>query len=457
MPSGMGIESWHWRNGRGRVLLAFAFLLAAHAAGCERRPSRDWQSWRGDGTGSSAGGHYPTTWSKDAANVRWRTELPGVGGSSPIVAGQRIWLTAAWQAVEAAAIEIKNPGDTEYQQLIDPHWRGVLIFDRATGKLLHRVGIFFAEVERVEWSSTIATPSPVADQRSAWVFFGSHLARVDQDGAVLWRQGIDPTYLEQSRYGAASSPVLTRERVIVVADKEWGQSEDPGWIAAFDRETGERHWRIEWQHTCCSYSTPLILDRGAGEEIVLAHSGEITSYAAADGRKLWSHAYEISQLVPSPIYDGRRLFVAGGGNAVRGVTALELSERGPATKVETVWFDNEGAPQTSSPLLFEGRLLTVTDIGIVTARDPEDGKVLWRGRLNQSRNRASLVAGDGKIYASSMGGKVEVLRSGPDFLSLAQNGLGDKGTYATPALVDGCVLLRTASFLTCVEAERETI
>jgi hypothetical protein len=274
---------------------------------------------------------------------------------------------------------------------------------------------------------------------------------------VLWQREIDPGYGELTRYGAASSPVLTENDVIVVQDKEWARTEDVGWIAAFSKETGEPRWRTEWEHTCCSYSTPLVVDRGAGEEIVFAHSGEVTSYSAENGERLWSVQVEILQMVSTPVLKGDVLAVSGGAHNVKRTIFFRLESAGRDTRAEQLWDDPRFAPQNSSPVLYGERFFTVNDAGVLTSWDAATGEVVWNHRLSRGKNRASLVAGDGKVYVQSSSGVVTVVAAEDDGSPniLAENTLGDDGSNASPAIAGGCLLLRTARHLTCVEAGTE--
>lgn len=428
-------------HGIASVLLVMSLVAMA----CGPDGSDDWPQFRGPSGGGLiadslvATGGLPLEWSAEQG-IRWKAPLRGSGNSSPIVHRGQVYLTAAQ--------EIEGGEDVGKQRV-------VLAFDLATGVALWVTELFAAAPERRHRFNTLAAPSPVADD-AIYVYFGSVLAAVEFDGSVRWQHEIDPTYAEFSRYGAASSPVLTRDAVIVVQDCEWAQTEDVGWIGAFDRKTGEPLWRTEWQNTCCSYSTPLVVDRGAGEEILFAQSGSIVSYGASDGQTLWSHPVEINQMVPSPVLEGDLLVMAGGANQMRSTEMLRLSGSGARTTVETLWRSKRFAPQDASPVLYQGKVITVTDQGIAAAHDAETGAELWHGRLGRGRMRASLVAGAGRVYATSSGGAVVVFSAGDTFEKLIENDLGETGTNASPGYADGCLLLRTSEHLWCVEAQPAT-
>ncbi|HVS15987.1 MAG TPA: PQQ-binding-like beta-propeller repeat protein [Thermoanaerobaculia bacterium] len=422
---------------------AMALALLVAFAGCDRPPgggAADWAQWRGPGGAAvSAESPLPVEWDGSGAQVRWKARVPGVGNSSPIVSRGRVYVTTAYP-VDAAAPE----GD---------QWRAVLAFDAATGAELWRTEVFAAPAEKRHWLNTLAGPTPLADGERVYAYFGSTLAALDRQGEVVWRREVSPRYAEESRYGAASSPVLAGDSVVVVQDKEFAETESPGWIGAFDRATGESRWRTEWEHTCCSYSTPLVVERGGRQEILFAHSGEIVAYDAVTGARLWGHLYPMLQMVSTPVIDGDYLAVLGGADRRRGNVALKLSGTGSATTVEVLWESEKMAPQASSPVLYDGLLYNLTTQGVLVAYDPPSGEVVWQQRLPRGRNHASLVAGDGKVYATSSSGVVSVVAAGPELELLASSSVGERGTTASPAIGAGCFLQRTEEHLWCIQAE----
>jgi len=383
------------------------------------------------------------TWGPDSPNIRWRTPLPGHGNSSPVVRNGRVFLTAAEKAPSG------QPGAGGSRRL-------VLALDLESGAILWKTPLHTAPAEKIHRLNTLAAPTPVADEDSVYAYFGSVLARLDHDGRILWKKTVEPSYAEHTHYGTTSSPVLTADAVVVAQDREMGDAAEPGWLAAFDRETGERLWRTEWSDTCCSYSTPLVVRRGGHEEIVLALSGQVVGYAADSGEELWSHGYIINQLVSSPVLQDGLLVIAGGAHNVRNNVVQRLSGVGRDTTLETLWENIRLAPETSSPLLYRDLLFTVADKGVLVCRNPETGEILWKTRLPQRRNRPSPVAGDGKIYVHSSNGTTAVVAAEPEFRLLAHNDLGEPSSNASPALVPGRLLIRTADHLVCIDGRNQT-
>ncbi len=198
----------------------------------------------------------------------------------------------------------------------------------------------------------------------------------------MWKKQVDPTYTKELRYGVGSSPVLTGDAVVVVRDKEYGEVErDTGWIGAFHRETGEEMWRQTWQDNCCSYVTPVVNVREGRTEIVLAHSAKITGYDAETGEITWNHLYEMLQPVASPIAEDDVVCYMGGAHNDRGNICLRIKGFGPEAKVEQLWFVPRAAPESASPVLFEGALWAVNEAGVLLMYDYATGELLRQRRL----------------------------------------------------------------------------
>lgn len=387
--------------------------------------------------GLATDGPLPEVWSAASANVRWRTDLPGAGNSSPIVARGRVFLTTSHDAPDA------EEGT--------PARRSCLAVDFATGEILWETPVVTTPYEARHRFSTGAGPTPATDGEHVFVYFGSHLAALDLDGRLVWTQEVDPAYAEHSRYAAASSPILVGDTVVVAQDREWATGDDDvGWLAAYDKATGRRIWRREWTDTCCAYSTPLWVGMGDEKRLLFAHSGFVAEYDPGSGERLWSQRYKIGQIVSSPVVEGNLLCVAGGAHNVRRSTCATLEGRGRETRVEFLWQSQHGPPQTSSPVLYHGLLFTVTSQGILSCLDARTGKPLWTERLPRAGYHPSLLAGDGKVYVVNTKGVTSVVAAAPEFRLISTNRLGDGG-HASPAVARGSLVLRTRSQLVRID------
>lgn len=408
-------------------------VVLATAAACSKpeREAGPWPQWRGvEGRGVSDETDLPVSWTAEDG-IRWATELPGQGISSPIVGPGTVYLTA-------------DEGEGSERQLV------LLALELDSGEIRWKTEIVRRLEEKLHRLNRAAAATPATDGERVYVYLGSHLAAVDLKGKALWLQEIDSDYLEHSRYGTGSSLILTDEHVIVFQDLELWE-DGTGWIAAFDKKNGERKWITEWSNSCCSYTTPVKLDFAGETEILVAHARKIISYRASTGERLWQRDQTVNQPVASPVADGDLLCAATGAHNVREMGCWRLKHKNDKRRVRALWKDNKMVPATASPILYNGLFFTVHEKGFTGCYDPETGYRLWRARLPQGVYYASPVAGDGKIYAIDMSGGVSVFSATNKFELLGRSQLPEGGVVASPAIADGCLIVRTSQHLYCVE------
>lgn len=423
------------------LLLGLIMMLGCRQG---RQAAHDpWPAWRGPaGTGTvSEDVRLPVRWSLDGASIRWRTAVEGRANSSPIASGGRVFLTTAYGDAERS--------DDRGNPLMI---RAVVGIDLATGAHLWQTPVVTTRAERKHKLSTFAAPTPVAHDGDVFVYFGSHLARLDAEGKIAWNREIDPTYVHFGRYGAASSPVVADGLAIVFQDKEYAETEDIGWLAAFDIEDGHEVWRKTWTHTCCAYSTPMLRRDAEGAYMVIAHSGELVAYDVATGERLWDFTYPMLQMVTSPVLEDDVMCVSGGGDHVKGTMCWQYAGNDRSALPVELWRGRRNPSPSASPALLDGMLFTVTDQGILSAWDARTGRRHWRERLVRGSYRSSLLAGDGRIYIQDTHGRTSVVPAASAFELLAQNELGPS-TNASLAVADGCLLVRTLEHLVCIETE----
>lgn len=327
--------------------------------------------------------------------------------------------------------------------------RGVVCVDLASGEVLWEKAAFAAPAEQKWPRSSWATPTPAADDELVFAYFGAGLAAFDLDGRMRWVQRF-PTYSRHTRYGTGTSPVLTDEAVLIVQESEMYQGGPPSWIEAFDKRTGRSLWRLAPDDARDSYNTPLLVDAGAGEQLITASWQIIVAYDAASGERLWSVPTPQHQVVASMAHDDALIAVSGGVYGDQAVIVTRLPQ-GADDAPEVLWRSTRGVATISSPVFYAGMLFTVTDGGIMTAYEAVSGAQLWKGRL-RGEHYSSLVAGDGKIFAVNTEGATSVVAASPDFEVLAVNELGE-AVYSSPAVADGCLLIRGSDSLFCVEGE----
>jgi outer membrane protein assembly factor BamB len=425
------------------ITLATALALTFLAA-CSSEPADDesdllakgvWPQWRGPGgNGITPLDGLPLTWGPDSANLRWKVELPAIGASQPVVSDGRIYVTGSRGGsgpIErtVAAVDIKD-GAVLWETVIS---------NRRNERKHHRFGSY-------------ATPTPVTDGETVWAYFGGYLAALSRDGELLWRTLVDSEYWKTSRYGAASSPVLAGDAVIVYSDDEWGKEgarAKLSWLAAYHRDTGDEIWRTEWDGSCCSYSTPLLRERGGSLELIVATTPWLLGFDVATGERLWQVEMGVNQVVPSLVMSDDVVIQAGSVHKKR-ILAFRLSGSGATTKAEKIWEEIRAAPELASPIVYNGLLFTVSDGGVLTCFDPQTGEQIWRKRLPTGSYRSSIVAGDGKLYITTVGSATAVVAAERKFDLLANNEL-DEYSESSIAVAEECLLMRTDEHLYCIE------
>ena len=401
-------------------------------------PTWSWSQWRGPGgLGVAPSGRLPTTWSPDSANVRWKTEVPGLGNSSPIVSNGKVFVTS--EAMER---------------------RLTIAYDLETGEKLWETALTVTPKKSSYWNphNTHAAPTPAADGQHIYVYFDDTLACLDYDGKIVWQIQADPDYWTYIRYGASSSPVLTKDSIILMQDREFGDTKDKGWIAAFAKKDGAELWRHDWDHTCCSYSTPVVIEHAGSVQIVSAKPLEVLGRDPKTGETIWEFRHDgMIQNVPSLTVLGDMIFPSGGVHDAR-TFGLRLSGQGASSKVEKLWSEHRRQPQTSSPVAYKGMLFTVTDDAVMSCYDIATGKLHWAERIPTGSFHACLAAGDDKIYAQNRYGMMIVVAAEPEYKLLAENRVYKEDSNphhetASPALIDGAVLIRAQGHLFRIDAE----
>jgi outer membrane protein assembly factor BamB len=322
--------------------------------------------------------------------------------------------------------------------------RAVLCFDLKTGEQRWETPLFVAPEERKYGVNSYATPTPCTDGEFLFANFGGGVACLDLDGKVRWMLR-DEEYTGASRYGASTSPVLYEDTVILMQDGE--SSLRPSYGMALEKRTGEKRWRVQPPDAMDAYLTPLILRRGERDELVTMTTGHVLGYDPRNGERLWTIPLDIFQMVPSLCAQGDLLLISGGTHVRRMTAALRLRGTGKETQGEVAWQTKRAAAQTCSPVLVNGCFFTLSDTGILSCFDPENGTAHKTERL-EGPHWASLVAGDGKVYAVSEQGRIDVFAAGPTLERRGEGELGEE-CYATPAIAHGRMLIRGKRHLFC--------
>jgi len=405
------------------VLLGRLPIPALACAVCltQATAAQNWPQFRGPtGQGLSDDASVPIEWST-ARNVRWKTPVPGKGWSSPVVLGDRVWLTTA--IVQSAAASLR-----------------LLAFDVNDGHPLLNVEI--AKVYRDEFSknpkNSEATPTPLIVGDRVVVHFGSTAtAAVSMTGQILWKTELP----HPNQHGQGSSPVLAGGLVVINCDG----FEDP-YVVAIDPANGKTKWRRpRRQPTSQAYSTPLEINVNGSPQLVSVGAFWTTALEPATGREIWRVGYrEGFSNVPRPVFAHGLVYITTGFQQPS-LLAIRPDGTGDVTKTHVAWSTSRGVPYTSSPIAVGDLLYMVNDVGIASALDARTGDPRWVQRLGGNFS-ASPVAAGGRLYFTNEDGDTTVLAAGAEFRVLARNSLGE-AIQASPAITGGSILIRTDTSL----------
>jgi outer membrane protein assembly factor BamB len=379
--------------------------------------------------------NLPVEWSAQK-NVVWKTRLPGPGTSSPVTAGDRVFLTC----YTGYAQDTGAPGKQEDLR------RHVLCLDRASGKVL-----WAKEFEPVlpehayqgEGSyHGYSSSTPTTDGERLYVFFGkSGVFCFDLDGKQLWHVLVGKN---TSGWGSATSPVHYKDLLLVNAGVESGA------LVALDRKTGREEWRTPG--VGASWNTPVLVEPPSGDvELVVSVQDRLLGLNPDTGKELW-HAEGVHRYVcPSVVAHDGVVYAIGGGHTS---LAVRAGGRGDVTKTHTVWRQDKGS-NVSSPVYLDGHLYWANDHGgVVTCQDAATGQVVYQERLQPPSDivYASCLHADGKLYYVSQHQGTYVLAAGPKFKLLAHNVIEDDNsrTNGSLAVSNGEFLLRSDQYLYCL-------
>src|SRR5579871_500955 len=462
------------------ALLALqAGLIPAHAA--------DWPRFRGpNGSGVADTSALPDSIGP-TNNVIWKTSLPP-GHSSPVLSGDRIFLTAF-------------EGDKLF----------TIALDRKTGKILWRKEAPRDRHEKMFEQNSPSSPTPVADGRNVYVFFGDFgLLSYDFEGKERWKIRLGPF---DSIYGMGVSPILAGDNVILVIDQSHNS-----FAAAYSQADGKQVWKTPRPEALSGPATPILyLPRSGGMQILAPGSFRLDAYDAATGKIVWWVEGLASEMKSVPVLDANTIYTNGYSSpfndpgkhveippfpemlakydankngtleesempagpmkqffsfedldndgkvtdkewtifqatmaAENGLFALRAGGSGDMTSKALIWKYQRSIPQLPSPLLYRGVLYMINDGGILTTVDPATGKPLKQGRLRGAVDKyfSSPVAADGKVFFVGNSGVVTILKAGADQEILSVNELDDQ-CFATPAIADGRIYIRTRGTLYC--------
>jgi outer membrane protein assembly factor BamB len=411
--------------------------LATAVAGGES----DWPQFRGPrGDGTSLATDVPSTWS-ETTHVAWKVNVPGRGRSSPVLLGERIWLTTALErGVQRTRIGADDMQTAEHVTL------EAVCLSRTDGGLLWRVQL--ADIDQpdpVHWLNSWATPTPVVEPGRLYCDFGTFgTACLDAaTGAILWQRRLPLDH----QVGPGSSPVLWHDRLILVRD-----GRDAQYVAALDTSTGKTVWKTDRPpiqtaspNLKKSFVTPLVVTHNGREQLISPTAHWVVALDPSTGKECWRVRHgEGFSIGSAPAYGHGLAFFSTGCFKAQ-LCAVRVEGTGDVTATHTAWKTLRQVPVMSSPVLVGDELYWVSDEGMVTCAEARSGEIVWQERLGGSY-LASILSAEGRLYVASQEGRTTVLKAGRTFEKLAENTLPGP-MIATPAMANHSLFVRTDGHL----------
>ena len=401
------------------IITALIFCISTGAT------SADWKEFRGPtGQGESQASNLPIKWS-ETTNVVWKTEVPGLAWSSPVVVGGRTYLTTA---VETA--------DQTYSLRL-------VCLNLESGKVNWSKELFTQEGKvQFHKKNSHASPTPIIDGNQIYVHFGPHgTAAVSLEGEILWKQKLE----YRPVHGNGGSPALAEGVLVICCD-----GGDKQFVVGLDKSNGEIAWRSERDtdpKKGFSFSTPLIINVNGQQQAVCPGSDAVFAYNPANGETIWRVDYPNGYSVtPRPVYGQGLVYVCSGFNTPV-LYAIDPTGEGNVTESHVKWKIERRMPHSPSPILVGEELYVVSDKGIGTCIDAKTGEIHWQERL-EGNYSASPLAANGLVYFQDENGTTVVVEAGKEFKEVARNRLGENDrTFASYAVEGNSLLLRSESSL----------
>jgi outer membrane protein assembly factor BamB len=402
------------------TIVSIALLLSVSADA-----GQNWPAFRGAGDSLAAASDLPLTWSA-SKGVAWEVELPGYGQSSPVVWGDRVFVTSM-------------QGDNKETAVL-------LCVELADGKQLWKRELKTSTQVAVSPYVSRSAPTPAVDAERVYAFFESgDLVCYQHDGTEVWKRSLTDEYGPfQGNHGLGSSPALTDRALIVLV-----AIDGPSYLLAIDKQTGKNLWKRD-REAGVSWSSPFVAAGPGGLEVITSSSGDVEAFDARSGEPLWKVTGLEGNLVPSASASPELVVI--GSSAAGSNLAIRRGGQGDVSETHVAWRIDEAACSFGSPLLYQGRAYFVNRSGVVQCVDAADGKQLWQQRLADSCWASPIAAGQ-RIYFFTKSGETTVIKAGVDeFQILAENSLPTEEQVVGVAAVNGRFLVRTPTKLVCIGA-----
>lgn len=423
------------RTSTTTIAVSLAMFVAGHdflRAADSPASNQDWPAFRGaGGMGISSAKNLPVEWNTDK-NIAWKVALPGAGASSPVIFGDRIYLTA-YSGFFVPGQDGKKD-DLKRHLIALKRTDGTKVWDQAVPAKL-------PEEDRIR-DHGFAANTPAVDSSGIYVFFGkTGVFCFGHDGRQKWQADVGS---KTHGWGTSSSPVIHGNLLFINASVE---SES---LIALDRSTGKEIWRASGIRE--SWNTPVVVTAKSGrKELIVSMQGKVLAFDPASGKSLWTCNTDIGwYMVPSIVAADGIVYCLGGRSGVAAL-AVRTGGSGDVTESHRLWTSIKGS-NVSSPVYWNGYLYWAHESGIANCAKADTGEIVYQKRLERAEQvYSSALLADGKIYYLSREGRTFVVAAKPEFEQLAMNDLNDRSIFNGSPAVDGNrLLIRSDRFLYCI-------
>ncbi len=427
--------------------VALVFLVSSSLL-AQSRYAAMWPHWRGPSHDGVAKASVPLTWS-DTQNVGWKIEIPGRGHSTPVIVGDRIFLTTAiptGKRAEAAASAGGGRGAGGGSGAGEEHRLEVLAIDRATGKIAwQRTAAIATPHEGYHHIyGSFASNAPATDGKRLFAFFGSRgLFVYDLNGTPLWQKDLGITMTMRLAFGEGSGVVVDDGRVYLQFDHQ-----GPGAVVALNASDGKELWRAPRSDNS-SWSTPLVVEHKGTKQLVVSADTKVKAYDVNTGKVVWEVAGIGMNPIPQPVQFGDLVILMSGYRNPK-LMAVRLGRTGDLTGTDAVaWETTRGTSYTGSPALHDGRLYVFSDNGLLSVFNAATGEPAYvQARLPKPYSvKASPLVVNDRVYLATEDGDVVVVRTGDRLEVLATNTLASQSFIASPIAVERDLYLRSRTHL----------
>lgn len=445
---------------RATVLALFGFSFVAATAQAEDtfKPTDNWPQFHGTSARGIGTGKPPASWdATTGANVKWKRAIPGLGHSSPIVWDDKVFVTTAIRKEGESSLRVGLYGNIASVDDDSVHTYKVYCLSRASGDVLWEQTSFegVPKIKR-HTKASHANCTPVTDGRYVVAFFGSEgLYCYDMEGKLQWKEDLgvlDSGYfmVPQAQWEFASSPVIHKDKVIVLCDVQKNS-----FIAAYDIKSGKRLWRTK-RKDVPTWGTPTVHVGEDRTQVIANGYKKMAGYNVRNGKRLWWISGGGDIPVPTPVVGDDLIYLTSSHGGPSPIFAVRTNARGNLTSDKKkeeylAWHRNNGAPYMQTPVLYKEHLFTCTDNGVLSCFRAGDGELQFKARVGQGQTgfTPSMVAADDRLFITSEDGDIYVYAAAPEEKKLATNVIGEV-CMATPAISRGELFVRSTQHLYCI-------